>query len=94
MIKPNVGELAKLVGVEHWRWRKNEAAKEIISKGGAEIQLYHWDLKVHYSQKILTMFLRPMLLKKVLLVLEIAWSVGWYGLWPKIKLLKKSFVGE
>jgi hypothetical protein len=30
--------------------------------------------------------------KKVLLVLEI-WSVGWYGLWPKINLLKKSFVG-
>jgi hypothetical protein len=20
--------------------------------------------------------------------------VGWYGLWPKINLLKKSFVGE
>jgi 6-phosphofructokinase 2 len=26
--------------------------------------------------------------KKVLLVLEIVWSVGWYGLWPKIKPLK------
>jgi hypothetical protein len=30
--------------------------------------------------------------KKVLL--EIVWSVGWYGLWPKINLLKKSFVGS
>jgi fructose-1-phosphate kinase PfkB-like protein len=29
MIKPN-GELAKLVGVEHWRWRRlMRAAKEI-----------------------------------------------------------------
>jgi 6-phosphofructokinase 2 len=38
MIKPNVGELAKLVGVEHLEMEEvNEAAKEIISKGGAEI---------------------------------------------------------
>jgi 6-phosphofructokinase 2 len=38
MIKPNVGELAKLVGVEHLQMEEvNRAAKEIISKGGAEI---------------------------------------------------------
>jgi 6-phosphofructokinase 2 len=38
MIKPNVGELAKLVGVKHLEMGEvNEAAKEIISKGGAEI---------------------------------------------------------
>jgi 6-phosphofructokinase 2 len=38
MIKPNVGELAKLIGVEHLEMEEvNEAAKEIISKGGAEI---------------------------------------------------------
>jgi 6-phosphofructokinase 2 len=38
MIKPNVGELAKLVGVKHLEMEEvNEAAKEIISKGGAEI---------------------------------------------------------
>jgi hypothetical protein len=46
MIKPNVGELAKLVGVEHLRWRRLiEAAKEIISKV-PKLWLYHWDLKV------------------------------------------------
>jgi 6-phosphofructokinase 2 len=38
LIKPNVGELAKLVGVERLELEEvNEAAKQIISKGGAEI---------------------------------------------------------
>lgn len=38
MIKPNVGELAKLIGVEHLEIGEvSEAAKEIIAKGGAEI---------------------------------------------------------
>jgi hypothetical protein len=53
-----------------------------ISKGGAEIVVVSLGPQ-GISQKIpMTMFLRPML-KKVLLVLEIVWSVGWYGLWPK-----------
>jgi 6-phosphofructokinase 2 len=38
LIKPNVGELAKLIGVERLEMEEvNEAAKKIISKGGAEI---------------------------------------------------------
>lgn len=38
MIKPNVGELAKLIGVEQLELEEvNEAAKQIISKGGAKI---------------------------------------------------------
>ena len=38
MIKPNVGELAKLIGVERLELEEvNEAAKQIIAKGGAEI---------------------------------------------------------
>ena len=38
LIKPNVGELAKLIGVERLEMEQiNEAAKEIISKGGAKI---------------------------------------------------------
>ncbi|PWA04541.1 1-phosphofructokinase family hexose kinase [Flavobacterium psychrotolerans] len=38
MIKPNVGELAKLIGVERLELEEvNEAAKQIITKGGAEI---------------------------------------------------------
>ncbi|TDD78370.1 1-phosphofructokinase family hexose kinase [Flavobacterium caseinilyticum] len=38
MIKPNVGELAKLIGEERLELEEvNEAAKEIIAKGGAEI---------------------------------------------------------
>lgn len=38
MIKPNVGELAKLVGVERLEMEEvNKAAKQIIEKGGAEI---------------------------------------------------------
>lgn len=38
MIKPNVGELAKLIGVETLEIEEvNEAAKQIIAKGGAEI---------------------------------------------------------
>ncbi len=38
MIKPNVGELAKLIGVERLELEQvNEAAKQIIVKGGAEI---------------------------------------------------------
>jgi len=38
MIKPNVGELAKLVGVERLEMEEvNQAAKQIIAKGGAEI---------------------------------------------------------
>jgi len=38
LIKPNVGELAKLVGVERLEMEEvNEAAKQIIAKGGAEI---------------------------------------------------------
>jgi len=38
LIKPNVGELAKLVGVERLEMEEvNEAAKKIIAKGGAEI---------------------------------------------------------
>ena len=38
LIKPNVGELAKLVGVERLEMEEvNEAAKKIISNGGAEI---------------------------------------------------------
>lgn len=38
MIKPNVGELAKLVGVETLEIGEvNEAAKKIIAQGGAEI---------------------------------------------------------
>jgi 6-phosphofructokinase 2 len=38
LIKPNVGELAKLIGVERLEMEEvNEAAKEIIAKGGAEI---------------------------------------------------------
>jgi len=38
MIKPNVGELAKLIGVESLEMEEvNEAAKQIIAKGGAEI---------------------------------------------------------
>lgn len=38
MIKPNVGELAKLIGVERLEMEEvNEAAKQIIAKGGAEI---------------------------------------------------------
>ncbi len=38
MIKPNVGELAKLVGVEGLEIQEvNDAAKKIIAKGGAEI---------------------------------------------------------
>ena len=38
MIKPNVGELAKLTGVERLELEEvNEAAKQIIAKGGAEI---------------------------------------------------------
>ncbi|MDR7209530.1 1-phosphofructokinase family hexose kinase [Flavobacterium piscis] len=38
LIKPNVGELAKLIGVERLEMEEvNEAAKKIISNGGAEI---------------------------------------------------------
>lgn len=38
LIKPNVGELAKLVGVEHLELEQvNHAAKQIIANGGAEI---------------------------------------------------------
>lgn len=38
LIKPNVGELAKLVGVERLEMDEvNEAAKKIIDQGGAEI---------------------------------------------------------
>ncbi|MBF4517199.1 1-phosphofructokinase family hexose kinase [Flavobacterium sp. ANB] len=38
LIKPNVGELAKLVGVERLEMEEvNEAAKKIIANGGAEI---------------------------------------------------------
>lgn len=38
MIKPNVGELAKLIGVERLEMEEvNAAAKQIIAKGGAEI---------------------------------------------------------
>ena len=38
LIKPNVGELAKLVGVERLEMEEvNEAAKQIIANGGAEI---------------------------------------------------------
>ena len=38
LIKPNVGELAKLIGVERLELEEvNEAAKQIIAKGGAEI---------------------------------------------------------
>lgn len=38
LIKPNVGELAKLVGVESLEMEEvNDAAKKIIAKGGAEI---------------------------------------------------------
>lgn len=38
MIKPNVGELAKLIGVERLELEEvNQAAKQIIAKGGAEI---------------------------------------------------------
>ncbi|MEL1241240.1 1-phosphofructokinase family hexose kinase [Flavobacterium flavipallidum] len=38
LIKPNVGELAKLVGKSHLELNDiNDAAKEIINKGGAEI---------------------------------------------------------
>jgi 6-phosphofructokinase 2 len=38
LIKPNVGELAKLIGVERLEMEEvNEAAKQIIGKGGAEI---------------------------------------------------------
>ncbi|MFV8371481.1 1-phosphofructokinase family hexose kinase [Flavobacterium sp. LB2P74] len=38
MIKPNVGELAKLIGVERLELEEvNEAAKQIIAKGSAEI---------------------------------------------------------
>jgi 1-phosphofructokinase family hexose kinase len=38
MIKPNVGELAKLIGVDRLELEEvNEAAKQIIAKGGAEI---------------------------------------------------------
>jgi 1-phosphofructokinase family hexose kinase len=38
MIKPNIGELAKLIGVESLEMEEvNEAAKQIIAKGGAEI---------------------------------------------------------
>lgn len=38
LIKPNVGELAKLIGVERLELEEvNDAAKEIIAKGGAEI---------------------------------------------------------
>lgn len=38
LIKPNIGELAKLVGKEHLELNEiKDAAKEIIAKGGAEI---------------------------------------------------------
>lgn len=38
LIKPNVGELAKLIGVDRLEMEEvNEAAKKIIAKGGAEI---------------------------------------------------------
>ena len=38
LVKPNVGELAKLVGVERLEMEEvDEAAKKIIAKGGAEI---------------------------------------------------------
>jgi 6-phosphofructokinase 2 len=38
MIKPNIGELAKLIGVETLEIGEvNQAAKQIIAKGGAEI---------------------------------------------------------
>ena len=38
MIKPNVGELAKLIGVERLEMGEvHEAARQIIAKGGAEI---------------------------------------------------------
>lgn len=38
LIKPNVGELAKLVGVDSLEMEEvNQAAKQIIAKGGAEI---------------------------------------------------------
>ncbi len=38
LIKPNVGELAKLIGVERLEMEEvNHAAKQIIEKGGAEI---------------------------------------------------------
>ncbi len=38
MIKPNIGELAKLIGVESLELEEvNQAAKQIIARGGAEI---------------------------------------------------------
>jgi hypothetical protein len=55
--------------------------------------LYHWDLKVLVTKDSYD-YVPANVAKKKLLVLEIVWSVGWYGLWPKINLLKKSFVGS
>jgi 6-phosphofructokinase 2 len=38
MIKPNVGELAKLIGVERLEMEEvNQAAKQIIAQGGAQL---------------------------------------------------------
>jgi 6-phosphofructokinase 2 len=39
LIKPNVGELAKLIGVEKLEMEEVNAAAKIIAKGGAEIGL-------------------------------------------------------
>jgi 6-phosphofructokinase 2 len=37
LIKPNVGELAKLVGVESLENGRGKSGKKIIAKGGAEV---------------------------------------------------------
>jgi 6-phosphofructokinase 2 len=46
MIKPNVGELAKLTGVERLELEEVNEAKQIIAKGGSEIVVVPLDRKV------------------------------------------------
>jgi 6-phosphofructokinase 2 len=64
LIKPNVGELAKLIGVERLEMEEvNDAAKQIISK--AEPKSFSWSPRCGLVTKDrMIMFLHLMLLKK------------------------------
>jgi 6-phosphofructokinase 2 len=53
-----------------------------------KLWLYHWGCSIGHKDSYDYVPAPNVAKKKVLLVLEIAWSVGWYGLWQN-KTLKE-----
>jgi len=96
LIKPNVGELAKLIGVERLELEEvRAAARQLLSQNNVAIVVVSLGPQgaALVTATDYVFVPAPTVVKKVRLVLVIVWLVAWFGLYLKTYRYRTLSVG-